>query len=126
MAEINNLMEDIAIDAFEKSIGIASLALISDTGKIIYQTKNWDLLSQATTILDVVNGNKQFMLNDIEFSVTNTDPSRFVGQNESGMGSVLIIPMTGAIFIAYAIPGATAEDTLDFLQSYTQLIIEKL
>ncbi|MEM3564951.1 MAG: hypothetical protein QXR19_17110 [Candidatus Jordarchaeaceae archaeon] len=83
MVEINNLMEEIANASLEKNTKIASLALVSDTGKIVYQTKNWDLSNQTKTILDVVKGNKEFVLNNVKFSVTSSDPTRIVGINKS-------------------------------------------
>lgn len=62
MVEINNLMEEIANASLEKSMKFALLALVSDTGKVVYQTKNWDLSDQTKIILDVVRGNKEFVL----------------------------------------------------------------
>jgi hypothetical protein len=119
-------MEEIAIAAFEENIKIASFALIADSGKIVYQTKNWDLSNQTNTIFDAVKGSKSFMLGGVKFSVKNAEPTSIVGINESGMGSVLIITIKGGLLISYVMPGANTTSALKFLQPYVKQINEKL
>jgi hypothetical protein len=120
MGDINHLMEEIANAALEKNTKIASLALVADTGKVVYQTKNWDLSNQTKIILDVVKGNKEFVLNTIKFSVISTDPTKIVGVNKSGMGAVLILKYKGGLLISYVMPKASTEGALNFLEQYVK------
>ncbi|MEM3585905.1 MAG: hypothetical protein QXO71_01170 [Candidatus Jordarchaeaceae archaeon] len=124
MVEINNLMEEIANASLEKNTKIASLALVSDTGKVVYQTKNWDLSNQTKIILDVVRGNKEFVLNNVKFSILSTDPARIVGVNKGGMGAVLILKCKGGFLISYVMPKASTEVALNFLEQYVKKINE--
>nr|MDO8082873.1 hypothetical protein [Candidatus Freyarchaeota archaeon] len=124
MAEINNLMEEIANAALEKNTKIASLALVADTGKVVYQTKNWDLTNQTKIILDAVKGNKEFVLNSLKFSVISNDSTKIVGVNKGGMGAVLILKYKGGLLISYVMPGAGTEGALNFLEQYVKKISE--
>jgi hypothetical protein len=126
MTDINSLMEDIAIAALETNVKIASLALISESGQLLYQTQNWDLSTQTKVILDVVKGNKKFVLNGLTLSVIGKDPSRIVATNNMGMGSIVILPFHGGSLISYVMPGADTEAALDFLVPYAIKISEIL
>ncbi|MBN2152126.1 MAG: alpha/beta hydrolase [Candidatus Lokiarchaeota archaeon] len=122
MNKINSLMDDIAIAAFEKKTGVASLALVNDNGKVVYQSKNWDLTTQGKTIVNVINGSKEFVLNSVRFSVISTDPARIVGANDRGLGAVVMMRYTGGCLVAYVIPGASPENVVIFLDQYKNQI----
>ncbi len=124
MTDITSFMEDIGIAAFETSVKIASLALLSKTGKVQYQTKNWDLSSQVKVILDVVKGAKKFVLNGLTLSVTSNNPSRIVATNNRGMGSIVILPFPNGILVSYVMPGAAPDAAIEFLLPYVQKINE--
>lgn len=80
--------------------------------------------NQTKTILDVVKGNKEFVLNNVKFSVTSTDPARIVGVNKSGMGSLLILRCKGGYLISYVMPKGSTEGVLNFLEQYVKKISE--
>jgi hypothetical protein len=124
MPDINAIMEDIAIVAFEANVKIASLALISHAGKILYQTKNWDLSAQTNVLLSVIKGNKEFVLNGLQFSVIGKDISKIVATNKSGMGSIVILTFQGKSLISYVMSRANPDAALDFLLPYTKKISE--
>ncbi len=44
MTTVKSIIDDIGIKAFENSVNIASLAVISDSGELVYQTTNMDLI----------------------------------------------------------------------------------
>jgi len=56
MEEIKKIIEDLGIEAFESSMNIAGLAVMSDSGKLIFQTENWDLAEETKNIMAVING----------------------------------------------------------------------
>ncbi|OLS13978.1 MAG: hypothetical protein RBG13Loki_2374 [Promethearchaeota archaeon CR_4] len=122
MVDINSLMEDIAIAAFENNTKIASLALVAETGNVVYQTKNWDLSHQTNIIFDVVKGIREFIFNNLKFSVTSTDPTRIVGVNEGGMGAVVILRYKEGFLLSYVMPGGSPESALNFLEHYINIL----
>ncbi len=124
MTNLISLMEDIANAAFETNVKIASLGLISKSGQILYQTKNWDLSTQTKVILDVVKGNKKMVLNSLPLTVTSTDPTRIVATNNMGMGSIVILPFQSGILVSYVMPGANPDAAIDFLVPYAKKIGE--
>ncbi len=126
MIKINSLMDDIAIAAFENKTGVASLALVDDNGKVVYQSKNWDLTTQVKTIINVVKGSKEFVMNSVSFSVTSMDPARIVGINKNGLGSVVILRYTGGSLVSYIMPGSNIENAVKFLGQYESQIIRSL
>jgi hypothetical protein len=46
----------LGIFALEVNTKIVATAVISDSGNIIYQTKNWDLPNQINIIFNVIRG----------------------------------------------------------------------
>ncbi len=124
MTDLISIMEDISISAIETNVKIASLALISKSGQVLYQTQNWDLSSQAKVILDVMKGAKKFVLNGLTLSVMSTDPARIVATNNMGMGSIVILPCQGGALVSYVMPGANPDSALNFLVPYVKKISE--
>jgi hypothetical protein len=124
MVDIDKLMKEIADKSLERSVGIASLALVTDAGKVVYQTKNWDLSNQTKTILDVVRGKKEFEMLNTSFSVVSSDATRIVGENKSGMGAVLILRYKGGLLLSYVMPSASPEGAQDFLEQYVRKLSE--
>jgi hypothetical protein len=72
MDEIKKIIDELGIDALESNTKIAGVAVVSDSGNIVYQTDNWDLTNQTNVILNVMKGDRSFVLNDGEFSVVKT------------------------------------------------------
>jgi len=118
MDEIKKFIDDLGITAFESSIKIAGLAVVSDSGKVIYQTENWNLTNHENKILNVIKGDSSFVLNDMEFSVVETTTEGVVATNNGGMGHVIFAPFQGCVLVSYAMPQADPPKTLNFLKPY--------
>ncbi|MFX1374391.1 MAG: hypothetical protein ACFFA0_01130 [Promethearchaeota archaeon] len=119
MDQIKNIIDDIGIAAFESNIQIAGLAVISDLGKLIYQTDNFDVSKHTNSILNVFKGDQSFTFNNTEFSIVNRSNNGIVGTNKMGMGHVLFIPFQGGVLVSYAMPKADPIQAVSFLKNYS-------
>ncbi|MFW9989801.1 MAG: hypothetical protein ACFFC3_14205 [Candidatus Odinarchaeota archaeon] len=118
MDEIKNIIDELGIDSLENNIKIAGVAVVSDSGNLIFQTSNWDISNQTNVILEVIRGASSFVLSDFSYTVTQSATEGFIGINDSGMGYILIVPFQGGVLVAYAMPQADPPRALSFLKSY--------
>ena len=118
MDEIKKIIDELGIDALESNTKIAGVAVVSDSGNIIFQTDNWDLTNQTNIILNVIKGARSFVLNDGEFSVVETTTEGIIGTNDSGMGHIIFAPFQGGVLVSYAMPQADPPKALAFLKTY--------
>jgi len=126
MDEIKNIIEELGIAALENNIKIAGVAVVSDSGKLIFQTSNWDLTNKTHFIFEAIKGATSFVFNDIEFSVVKTAAEGIIGTNESGMGHILITTFQGGVLVSYAMPQADPPKALLFLKSFAAKLNGKL
>ncbi|MFX1451477.1 MAG: hypothetical protein ACFFCM_11580 [Promethearchaeota archaeon] len=126
MAEIKAIIDDLGIEAFENSIKIAAIAVLSDLGKIIYQTENWDLTNQEKIILDVIKGAQHFIISNVEYSVVEATTEGIIGINDSGMGHIIFAPFQGGVLLAYAMPQVDPPKALAFLKTFTSKLKGKV
>ncbi len=120
MNEIKKIIDDLGILAFESNIKIASLAVISNLGEIIYQTENWDLSSCTDILLNVLKGTNKFTFNNLEFLVIKTDSKGVISTNNNGMGHIIIATFDGGILVSFAMPQADTQQVLEFLIKNTR------
>jgi len=118
MDEIKKIINELGIDALESNTKIAGVAVVSDSGNIVFQTDNWDLTNQTNVILNVIKGDRSFVLNDGEFSVVETTTEGIIGTNDSGMGHIIFVPFQGGVLVSYAMPQADPPKALAFLKTY--------
>ena len=126
MSEIKNFIDDLGIAALEANTKIASLAVVSDSGKVVIQTDNWDLTNQANNILNVIKGDRSFVLNNLEFSVIETTTEGIVSTSDSGMGHVIFAPFQGGVLVSYAMPQADPIIAFSFLKNYAMRLNGKV
>ena len=126
MDEIKKMIDELGIDALESNTKIAGVAVVSDSGNIVYQTDNWDLTNQTNVILNVMKGDRSFVLNDGEFSVVKTTTEGIIGTNDSGMGHIIFAPFQGGVLVSYAMPQADPPKALAFLKSYAMRLNGKV
>lgn len=118
MDEIKKIIDELGIDALESSTKIAGVAVVSDSGNIVYQTDNWDLTNQTNVILNVMKGDRSFVLSEGEFSVVETTTEGIIGTNDSGMGHIILAPFQGGVLVSYAMPQADPPRALAFLKTF--------
>ena len=126
MDEIKKLIDELGIDALESNTKIAGVAVVSDSGNIVFQTDNWDLTNQTNVILNIIKGDRSFVLNDGEFSVVETTTEGIIGTNDSGMGHIIFAPFQGGVLVSYAMPQADPPKALAFLKTYAMRLNGKV
>ena len=126
MAEIKNFVDEMGIAAFEANIKIAGIAVISDSGIIVFQTDNWDLKNEIDDILNIIKGSTSIDLNGATFSVISTASDGVIATNESGMGHVLFAPFQGGVLVSYAMAQADTSIALNFLKGYAMRLSGKI
>jgi len=126
MDEIKKIIDELGIAALEANTKITAVAVVSDSGDLVFQTDNWDLTNQTNIILNVIKGDRSFVLNDGEFSVVETTTEGIIGTNDSGMGHVIFAPFQGGVLVSYAMPQADPPKALDFLKSYAMRLNGKV
>ena len=118
MDEIKKIIDELGITALETNIKIASVAVMSDSGTIIFQTENWDLTNQTNNILNAIKGARSFVFNNLEFSVVETTLEGIIGTNNDGMGHIILAPFQGGLLVSYAMPQANPPKALSFLKNF--------
>ncbi|MFX1470348.1 MAG: hypothetical protein ACFFB8_17025 [Promethearchaeota archaeon] len=126
MDEIKNIIDELGIIALETNIKIAAVAVVSDSGKLVFQTENWDLTNQTKIILKVIKGDKSFVLSKVEYSVVETTSEGIVGTSVSGMGHVLFVPFQGGVLLSYAMPQADTAKAIIFLKNFAMRLNGKV
>jgi hypothetical protein len=126
MDDIKNFIDDLGITAFETNIKIAGVAVVSDSGNIIFQTENWDITNQTKTILSVIKGERSIALNGAKFSVVETTTDGIIASSESGMGHIIFAPFEEGVLVSYAMPQADPSKALVFLKSYAMRLNGKI
>ena len=126
MDEIKEIIDDLGITTFEANMKIAGFAVVSDSGNLIFQTDNWDLTNQTNMILNVIKGDRSFVLNDVKFSVVETTTEGIVGTADSGMGHVIFTPFQGGVLVSFAMPRADPLRTLPFLKTFAMRLNGKV
>jgi hypothetical protein len=104
MDDIKEIIDELGIISLETNMKIAGFAVVSDSEKVVFQTDNWDLTNQTNMILNVIKGDRSFVLNDVDFSVVETTTEGIVGTADNGMGHVIFTPFQGGVLVSYAMP----------------------
>ena len=126
MNEIKNIIDDLGIAALEANTKIAGVAVVSDSGNIVFQTDNWDLTNHTNIILNVIKGDRFFVLNDGEFSVVETTTEGIIGTSDSGMGHIIFVPFQGGVLVSYAMPQTDPPKALTFLKTFAMRLNGKV
>jgi len=126
MDEVKNIIDDLGISALENNMNLAAVAVVSNSGKLIYQTENWDLSNQTNIILEVIKGSRSFILNNLAFSIAETTAEGIIGTNESGMGHIIFVPFQGGVLVSYAMPRADPPKILPFLKTFAMRLNGKV
>lgn len=126
MDEIKNIIDELGIAAFEASMQIAGFAVVSDAGKVVYQTSNWDISKETRIISELIEGASSFVLTGGKFTVVEKTAEGIVATSDSGMGHVLFVPFQGGVLVSYAMPGADPPKAISFLKPEAMKLNGKL
>jgi hypothetical protein len=126
MDKIKEIIEDLSVAALEENTKIAGASVISDSGEVIYQTENFDLRNQGNILVNVMNGESSFSLNNYRYTVIESSSDGIIAENDGGGGFIIIVPFQGRFLVAYSLPGSNARENLSFLKSFGNKIENKL
>jgi hypothetical protein len=126
MEEIKNIVDDLGNDSLENSINLAGVAVVADSGDVVFQTSNWDLASLTNAVKQIINGDPLFIMNDVEFTIVETTSEGIIATNKLGMGHVLFVPFQGGVLLSYAMPQANPPKALAFLKTYAMRLNGKI
>jgi hypothetical protein len=126
MEEIKGIIDKLGINALEANTNIAGVAIVSDLGKLIIQTSNWDLTKETKTILNVIKGVPSFNLSGTDFNIVKKTTEGIIATNNSGMGHIIFAPFQGGVLVAYAMPRSDPLKALSFLKTYTMRFNSKV
>ncbi len=126
MDDIKKIVDELGITAFESNIKIASIAVVSDSGELIYQTDNWDLEKHTNIILNVINGDNSFVLNNMEFSVVESNIKGKIATTHNNMGHILFALFQGGVLVSYMLPKGDTYPALSLLIKFAEKLNGKL
>jgi hypothetical protein len=126
MDDIKEIIDELGIISLETNMKIAGFAVVSDSEKVVFQTDNWDLTNQTNMILNVIKGDRSFVLNDVDFSVVETTTEGIVGTADNGMGHVIFTPFQGGVLVSYAMPRADPPRISSFLKTFAMRLNGKV
>ncbi|MBD3350309.1 MAG: hypothetical protein GF364_02375 [Candidatus Lokiarchaeota archaeon] len=120
MENISNIIDDLSIASLENSINLAAVAVISDEGKILFQTENFDLRNNTSFVFEVLQGKEAFIVNNLDFKVDIVNEDAVFCSNTQGMGHIVLTPYQGGAILAFAMPNADLSKIVPFLQPFVK------
>jgi len=126
MEDIKKIIEELGIESLEKSIDLASLAIVNENQDLIYQTSNWDLHDLKAALSSISKGEDSMKLNDFEFKIVEKSSEGIIATNLNGMGYILYVPFQEGILLSYAMPTADAKKAIEFLKQYAKKLNGKI
>ena len=122
-------IESIINNLLNEEQNVYGVAVISTSGKIITQTKNWDISNELNLINELLQkklalgekGMSSITIQGIKYMIVENTEERKIGTNITGKGHVIIAPIpiggTGAL-ICYINPQIGPREVLFTVQSY--------
>jgi len=126
MDEIKKIIDELGNTSLENSIHIAGVAVVADSGNVVFQTSNWDLTSLTNAVLSLIKGDPSFIMNDVDFTIVEKTSEGIIATNNSGMGHVLFVPFQGGVLLSYAMPQADPPKALSFLKTFAMRLNGKV
>ena len=120
--KIKKIVGELSVAALEEDTKIAGVAVISESGKVVYQTENFDLTNQENIILNVLNGESSFRLSNYRYTVTEPFSEGIIAENDGGIGYIIIAPFQGGSLVAYSLSGSNTRKNLSFLKKFANKI----
>jgi predicted regulator of Ras-like GTPase activity (Roadblock/LC7/MglB family) len=127
MSEIEGIIDGL-LNEEENVFGVA---IISQDGRLITQTENWDVSNDLTLINELLSQNLELgekgitslTIQGIKYMVVENTEERKIGTNITGKGHLIICPIPiggpGAL-IAYINPRVGPRDALFNIQEYAK------
>jgi hypothetical protein len=117
--------EEFVFSMLDTEPGVFGAAIIDNSGKIAYQTENWDLTSDLDQLKSVVkeaaadgkNPGKISVMK-IGYMVVEFTPERVIGTNAGRKGHVIVAPVDKGALITFIDPAKGPRDALFNVQQF--------
>jgi hypothetical protein len=89
-------MSDPVMDAYTKAYEasgqmIQAFGVITDSGQVLWQSNNWDLSADASTLASAVKSSAASVIqNQVKYSTIRTSPESLVARNVQGNGILVL------------------------------------
>lgn len=124
MEKFKSILEDLSNESLENKINLASIAILGNSGKLIYQTENWDISKDTQEILNLFDKKGSITINNMKFNVTSIDSNGITTTSEVGMGYLLFAKIGNGYIASYALPGGNPARGLEIIQKFSDRIKE--
>ena len=124
MEKFKSILEDLSNESLENKINLASIAILTESGNLIFQTKNWDISKNTQDILNFFESKESIIINNMKFSVTSSDSNGITATSEVGMGYLLFAKIGNGYIVSYALPGGNPDRGLEIIQKFSGRIKE--
>jgi hypothetical protein len=95
------------------------VSVINKSGKIVYQSENWDLTGDADHLLKLNESASSVSILGIRYMIVENVPERIIGTNVTGKGHVIICPAGRVgLVVYYIVATAGPRDSLFNAMTY--------
>ncbi|MHA1819739.1 MAG: profilin family protein [Promethearchaeota archaeon] len=122
-SEVENIIDEL----LDNEPNVGGAAVISNDGKIIYQTENWDLTPEVENVLNTVkSSSSSITLFGIKYMIVENTPERIIGTNIQGKGHIIIAPFNEGVLLTFIVPQVGPRDALFNVQSFAMKLNGKI
>jgi hypothetical protein len=117
MVDIEELIDGL-LDSDENIHGVA---VIGVDGKLLTQTENWNIASDVSLLIPIIEGENpgKIVVQGISYLIVEATPERIIGTNVTKKGHLIIAPIKGkAGLICFINPAAGPRDALFVVQDF--------
>jgi hypothetical protein len=95
-------------------------AIINSSGKLVYQTENWDITGDVEQLNKIIGGENPGSLSimKIKYMIVEAIPERIIGTNVSRKGHIIVAPVDKGALICYIDPAKGPRDALFNVQQF--------
>ncbi len=105
-------VENLVWELIDVDNNVGGVCVINKSGKVVFQTDNWDLKGDADNLLKLNESASSVSILGIRYMIVENVPERIIGTNVTGKGHVIICPAGKGIVVMYIIPTAGPRDAL--------------
>lgn len=130
MYDINNVIEWLRYE----EPNVYAVAVINSSGKLIFQTDNWDVSSHLAELQQLINenlslgqkGTQSIVVQGVKYMIVENTDERKIGTNVQNQGHFIVCPIPPggtAALICYVSPEVGPRDALLNIQLYATKLV---
>lgn len=128
---INNIIMDyekIVFDLLDSEPSIFGGAIIDSSGKLIFQTENWDISQDLDQLKSIIAESQKpdgknpgtISIMKVSYMVIEFIPERIIATNVTKKGHIIIAPSKKATLITFVDPNIGPRDVLFVIQNFAR------